>query len=183
MSNDETKPSPRKLGPAKSSAPVVPADLLTDLRALIEQARDATAHAVNSALVLLYWSIGDRVRRDILRDKRANYGKQILGTLAQELSTHYGRGYTYDNLTRMVMLAEVFPEGEIVGALSRQLGWSHFLLLLPIKDALKTRFLRRDVPRRAVERPHAPGEDRRDAVRANRPLEEARQARAVLAVV
>ena len=140
MSNDKKRPKSRKLAASKAAAPVVPADLLTDLRALIEQARDATARAVNSALVLLYWSIGDRIRRDILRDKRADYGKQILGTLSQELSTLYGRGYTYDNLTRMVMLAELFPESDIVGALSRQLGWSHFLLLLPLKESLKRDF-------------------------------------------
>ena len=54
MSNDKKRPTSRKLVASKSAAPVVPADLLTDLRALIEQARDATARAVNSALVLLY---------------------------------------------------------------------------------------------------------------------------------
>jgi predicted nuclease of restriction endonuclease-like (RecB) superfamily len=130
----------RKLVPVKSASLAVSADLLGDIRKLIEQARDATALAVNSALVLLYWSIGDRIRRDILKEKRADYGARILGTLSQELSSHYGKGYTYDNLTRMVRLAEVFADREIVGALSRQLGWSHFLLLLPIKDELKRQF-------------------------------------------
>ncbi len=96
--------------------------------------------AVNSALVLVYWSIGDRIRRDILKEKRADYGNRILGTLSQELSDHYGMGYTYDNLTRMLKLAEMYPDIEIVGALSRQLGWSHFLLLLPILEMLKRDF-------------------------------------------
>lgn len=124
----------------KSVAPAVPDKLLTDVRALIDRARDATARAVNSALVLLYWSVGDRIRRDILKEKRADYGNRILGTLSQELCAQYGRGFTYDNLTRMVKLAEVFPDREIVGALSRQLGWSHFVLLLPVKDDLRREF-------------------------------------------
>lgn len=71
--------------PAKSADSVVPTDLLTDLRVLIEQARDATARTVNSAIVLVYWNIGDRIRRDILRHKRASYGEQILPTLSAKL--------------------------------------------------------------------------------------------------
>jgi hypothetical protein len=56
------------------------------------------------------------------------------------VAAQYGEGFTYDNLTRKVKLAELFPDREIVGALSRELGWSHFLLLLPVKDALKREF-------------------------------------------
>jgi hypothetical protein len=56
------------------------------------------------------------------------------------LAGQYGQGFTYDNLTRMVKLAELFPEREIVGALSRELGWSHFVLLLPVKEDLKREF-------------------------------------------
>jgi hypothetical protein len=97
----------RKLVPVKKTAALVPGNLLADVRTLIEQARDATTRAVNSALVMLYWNIGDRIRRDILREKRAEYGKQILGTLSQELSADYGKGYTADNLSRMVKLAEL----------------------------------------------------------------------------
>ena len=140
MSNEKKKPASRKLVPTNAAVSVVPADLLTDVRALIEQARDATARTVNSALVLLYWSIGDCIRRDILQEKRADYGKQIVGALSRQLAAEYGKGFTDDNLFRMIQLAEVFPESEIVGALSRQLGWSHFLLLLPIKDGLKRDF-------------------------------------------
>src|SRR4051794_26500001 len=113
---------PRKLVASTAVTPATPGELLTDVRALIDQARDATARAVNSALVLLYWSVGDRIRRDILKEKRAGYGKQILGTLSQELGAQYGEGFTYDNLTRMVKLAEVFSDREAVGTLARQLG-------------------------------------------------------------
>jgi predicted nuclease of restriction endonuclease-like (RecB) superfamily len=128
------------LVPAKATIPAIPSDLLRDVRGLIEQARDVTARAVNSALVVLYWSVGDRIRRDILKEKRADYGKQIVGALSQQLTAEYGKGFTDDNLFRMIQLVEVFPDREIVGALSRQLGWSHFLLLLPLKNELKREF-------------------------------------------
>jgi len=130
----------RKLVTAKRVVLAVPVDLLTDVRTLIEQARDVAARAVNSALVLLYWQVGNRIRKDILKEQRAEYGKQILGTLSQELTADYGKGYTYDNLTRMVQLAEMFPEVQIVGTLSQQLGWSHFVEIIPLKDELKRDF-------------------------------------------
>jgi hypothetical protein len=50
--------------------------LLKDLRDLIEAARQ-----VNSAIVLLYWRAGKRIRQDILKEKRAEYGEQIVATL------------------------------------------------------------------------------------------------------
>jgi predicted nuclease of restriction endonuclease-like (RecB) superfamily len=126
--------------PLKAAALAVPPDLLTDVRSLIEQARDATARAVNSALVLLYWSIGDRIRHDILKEKRAEYGEQVVATLARRLTAEYGDGYSRYNLARMVKFAERFGDHEIVAALSQQLGWSHLVLLLPIDDALKRDF-------------------------------------------
>ena len=55
--------------------------LLGDVRALIEAAREQTARAVNSALVRLYWHIGTRIRQDILREKRAGYGEEIVATI------------------------------------------------------------------------------------------------------
>ncbi len=134
------RPAARQLVVRKPVPLLLPSDLFADVRSLIEQARNATAQVVNAALVLLYWSIGDRIRRDILQQKRAAYGKQILATLSQELTAEYGKGYTVDNLTRMVKLAELFADREILGALSQQLGWSHFVLLLPLKDQLQRDF-------------------------------------------
>ena len=55
--------------------------LLKDLRDLIEAARQDVARQVNSALVLLYWRAGKRIRQDILKEKRAEYGEQIVATL------------------------------------------------------------------------------------------------------
>jgi hypothetical protein len=73
--------------PRGRSSPVLPGRLLDDVRDLIRQAREATAQAVNSALVLLYWEVGRRIRQDILREQRAGYGEQIVPTLSAQLST------------------------------------------------------------------------------------------------
>ena len=54
---------------------IAPEVLLKDLRELIATARQDVARQVNSALVLLYWRIGQRIRQDILQEKRAEYGE------------------------------------------------------------------------------------------------------------
>jgi hypothetical protein len=50
------------------------------------------------------------------------------------LTAEYGKGFSDDNLFRKIQLTERFSDREIVGTLSQQLGWRHFLLLLPHKD-------------------------------------------------
>ncbi len=134
------KSTSRKLVPVEAAALAVPSDLLGDVRTLIEQARDVTARAVNAALVLLYWNIGGRIRRDILKEKRADYGEQIVAALSRQLTADFGNGYSRAALWRMIQFAEIFPDQQIVAALSRQLGWSHFVEIIPIKDPLKREF-------------------------------------------
>ena len=61
-------------------------DLHNDIRLLIEESRHAVAATVNAAMTMLYWRIGKRINEDILKGKRADYGKQIIATLSQQLS-------------------------------------------------------------------------------------------------
>ena len=114
--------------------------LFHDVRQLIEQARTHVASTANSTLTHLYWRIGDRVRRDVLADARASYGEQIVSTLSTQLSKVYGKGFAEKNLRRMVQFAEVFPDGDIVVSLIRQLSWTHFIALIPLKQPLEREF-------------------------------------------
>lgn len=114
--------------------------LLGDIRGLIEAAREQTARAVNSTLVVMYWQIGRRIREDVLQNERAEYGKEILSTLSKELKMDYGSGFSVPNLSRMLRFAETFPDEEIAQTLSAQLSWSHFVELIPIEDRLKRDF-------------------------------------------
>ena len=114
--------------------------LLSDIRGLIEQARQQVARTVNSAMVGLYWHIGTRIREDILHEQRAEYGEQIVPTLSAQLTMEYGRGFGRRNLFRMMQFAEFFPDEQIVSALSAQLGWSHFVEILSLDNPLKRDF-------------------------------------------
>ena len=109
-------------------------DLLTELSQLIEQSQQQVVAQVNSTLTLLFWHIGNRINNEILQNKRADYGKQIVSTLSTELKERYGRNFELGNLRRMIQFAEQFSDIEIVVTLSRQLSWSHFLVLIPLKS-------------------------------------------------
>ncbi len=91
-------------------------------------------------MTILYWQIGSRIRQDILKEKRAEYGKEIVVTVSRQLVSEFGEGFTDKNLRRMIQFAEAFPDMEIVVTLSRQLSWSHFVGILPIKDDLQRDF-------------------------------------------
>ena len=114
--------------------------LLADLRTLIDAGRTHVAQAVNVGLVLLYWGVGERIRREILREQRAAYGEEIVSTVSRQLTTDYGRGFSRFALSRMIKFAELFPDRKIVAALSQQLGWSHFIEIIPLDDPLKREF-------------------------------------------
>lgn len=116
------------------------ADLLADLRALIEQARKRVVQALDTGMVVLYWHVGNRIRREILGQRRAQYGAQIVVTLSRQLVSDYGNGFNEKNLHRMIQFAEVFPDEKIVVTLSRQLSWSHFLVVIPMQDELRRQF-------------------------------------------
>lgn len=122
--------------PARSAA----TGLLAEVRGLILAAREQVARAVDSGLVTLYWHIGRRIRQDILKEKRAEYGAKIVAALGRQLEMEFGRGFTAKNLHRMVQFAEVFPDEQIVAALRRQLGWTHFRMIIPMEDELKRDF-------------------------------------------
>lgn len=110
--------------------------LLTDIRQLIGEARKRVAYAINSELTLLYWRVGKRIRQDILKKKRARYGAEIVVTLSRQLVAEYGEGYNEKNLRRMIQFADYFPDDKNVVTWSRDLSWSHFVAILPVKDHL-----------------------------------------------
>jgi len=136
--NRNWRTKPGKSG--KSTLIAVSQSLIKDLRSMIEKSREGVAAALNRGMAALYWQIGNRIRKDILKEKRAEYGEQIVYALSRQLSREYGAGFSDKNLHNMVRFAEVFPDFEIVYALSRQLGWTHFRRVIYLKDQLARDF-------------------------------------------
>ena len=108
--------------------------LFNDISALIEEnRRKIFAHASGST-ILLFWNIGRRINNDILENKRADYGKQIVPRVAAQLSEKYGKSFEVRNLRRMMQFAEQFCDFEIVSPMATQLSWSHIIEILPLKN-------------------------------------------------
>ena len=68
---------------------IVSAELLGDLRKIIDTARSHVAATANYELTAMYWHIGDRINRDVLNNERAEYGQQIVSTLSTQLQQEY----------------------------------------------------------------------------------------------
>ncbi len=114
--------------------------LITDISKLIDEAKVRVAREYNIAQVQLCWLIGRRIDEEILQFKRAQYGDQIIAHIAVQLTAQYGRGYSRPNLFRMLKFSKFFSDLQIVSTLSRQLCWSHFVLLCSLDDSLKRDF-------------------------------------------
>lgn len=142
------KPPPKQKALARSTFTAKPStaptarhdELLAEVRSLILDARQQTARMVNAGLTLLYWQVGDRIRREVLRQKRAGYGEQIVSALGRQLEREFGRGFSEKSLRHMIHFAEAFPEVQIVSALLRELSWTHFRTIIYLKDALQRDF-------------------------------------------
>ena len=140
--------------------------LHAELRKLIAASRQRLSAVVNAELSRLYWTVGQRLTSEVLSGERARYGAQLMVKLGERLAAEFGRGFEAKNLRRMVQFVQAFPEPEKVASLMRQLSWTHFLQLLPMKteparwfyaqqcitEHWSVRELRRQIDRKAFER-------------------------------
>jgi len=132
---------PQKNRMEKGTSIKAPETLMNDLRQIIDHARRQVASSVNSELTLMYWHVGERINRDILKYHRAEYGKQVVSVVARRLQEEYGnKGFEERTIRRMVQFASLFPDINILTQLVTKLSWTHFLLVLPLKDELQCEF-------------------------------------------
>lgn len=115
-------------------------NLFDDLKNLIEQTKKNVAVQVNSSLTLLYWTIGKKINDDILQNKRADYGKEIVYSLSAQLVQEFGRGYAKRNLADMIKFSQIFCDFSILQALSAKFTWTHFKTFIYIEDSIKRDF-------------------------------------------
>lgn len=114
--------------------------LFSDVCEIIESSRHRIANYVNTEVCMTYWQVGTRIKEDVLFNKRAEYGKQVLKNLSKRLNVRYGKGWGYKTLQHCVRAAYTFSEDEIVYATRRQLYWSHLRSIMYLKDELARQF-------------------------------------------
>ena len=87
--------------------------LYTDVCELIDNTRQRTAVIANTELCMMHWQIGKRINDDVLCNKRAEYGKQIVKNLAEKLTEKYGKGWSDRKLIHCIRAANTFSESPV----------------------------------------------------------------------
>ncbi len=87
--------------------------LFASIKELIEQSRQQVAVAVNAEITLLYWKVGKHINDEVLDNERAEYGKQVVASVAQQLTTSYGKGWGEKQLRQCMQFAQAFADEQI----------------------------------------------------------------------
>ncbi|BBI54826.1 hypothetical protein HORIV_72470 [Vreelandella olivaria] len=113
-------------------SPIAFSCLVSAITQQIEQARGQVRQAVNTAMVQSYWEMGRLiVEHEQQGNRRAEYGKQQLQQLSQQLTERLGKGFNVTNLRNMRQFYQAFPIRETV---SLKLSWSHYNLLSKVEN-------------------------------------------------
>lgn len=147
-----TKPRAYVLG-KKQRKPVVPPSggnghplskvekkLFSDLYELINAAKRRVAVTANSEIIMLYWHVGRRIKQDVLKNKRAAYGEELVKKASAFLTAQFGSGWGFQTVRHCVRSAYTFTEEQIVYAVRTQLSWTHLRSVMSIGDELKREF-------------------------------------------
>ena len=132
---------------------------------IVENEANKKANALrdNSSTLITYWNIGKLIVEAQGGEKRAKYGDNLISEWGKKLSEKYGKNYGVRTLQRMRQLFLLFPKAS---TLWTKLNWSHYKLILPIKNEnernyyinqvilnnLSVRELRREIKNKAFDR-------------------------------
>jgi predicted nuclease of restriction endonuclease-like (RecB) superfamily len=107
--------------------------LLAQLRDVIREGRQHALRAVDVVQVRTCWTVGRHiVEFEQGGAARAEYGKNLLESLASRLTAEFGRGFDASNLYKMSLFYRLFPN---LDALRPELSWTHYRTLLRVEDA------------------------------------------------
>ena len=103
-----------------------------NIKTILQQARDTAYKQVNFIMVEAYWHIGQQIVEEEQKgEDRAKYGSYLVKELSDRLTADFGKGFGKRNIYNMKKFYLAFPK---VQALSAQLTWSHYVLLLRVEN-------------------------------------------------
>lgn len=127
-------------------------ELFQQVVALLQDARQQVLRTVNSTMTYTYFEIGRMIVQEEQNGKeRAEYGKQILKGLSEQLTNEFGKGFSVDNLQNMRKLYLMYSNYETLSSISSKeelsvvtlnfmLTWSHYIFLMNIDDSRERKF-------------------------------------------
>ena len=107
--------------------------VINEVKRIIEESKKKVVSYVNTTLLFTYWNIGKLIVEYQGGEGRAKYGDKLIERLSIELTKEYGSGFTKSNLKRMKQFYSCFEKG---ATLSHQLSWSHYVLIITVKNPL-----------------------------------------------
>ena len=105
------------------------------IRLHLANARTKVINAITVAMVQAYWEIGREITEAV--GDRAEYGKQLLLFLSEQLTIEFGKGFTVANLRNMRQFYKTFPNRY---ALRSELTWTHYRLLMRVEESSRRDF-------------------------------------------
>ena len=117
------------------SVNAITSDYVGDAVSIVESCRNQAYHVINTSLVRRNWLLGRRISIEMLKGRdRADYGKQIVEVLSNNLTDKFGRGFSKSNLYSFLKFYECFPDifQTPSGESSVTLTWSHYQVLLNV---------------------------------------------------
>lgn len=115
--------------------PMIPTGVVDDVKLIVERGLREAYRSVNTVSIMTYWNVGKRIVEEEQHGaSRAEYGKQVLKDLAQELVPLYGSSYSERNLYSMRQFFLYFKDLEILNSRVQNLSWTHYRMLLRVPD-------------------------------------------------
>ena len=84
--------------------------LFHDACQIVEQAQETAYRQVNETLIKRNWLLGLRIQHEVLNDKRAEYGEQVVRNLSKNLTDRYGKGFRLANLYHFIAFYNYHPD-------------------------------------------------------------------------
>jgi predicted nuclease of restriction endonuclease-like (RecB) superfamily len=143
--------------------------LFQQVVALLQNARQQVLRTVNSTMTYTYFEIGRMIVEEEQNGKdKAEYGKQVLKGLSEQLTKEFGKGFSVDNLQNMRRFYLTYSNYETLSSISENLNqklnvlldvsnmdeknevpklilnfnlsWSHYIFLIQIDDSKERKF-------------------------------------------
>ena len=125
-------------------------DCVSDIRAIIAEARRSVVRHVNSTMTLAYWLIGRRlVVEEQKGGRRAAYGEHLLERISRELTAEFGRGFAEPQIRNCRLFYQAYPtESAIRYALRIKLSWTHHRAIMRVGDPKAREYYLREASER-----------------------------------
>ncbi|MFH1714595.1 MAG: DUF1016 N-terminal domain-containing protein [Elusimicrobiota bacterium] len=126
------------VAPIKTKMPSTYISLLSNLKERIRHERLRVVLASNSALVMLYWDIGQCILK---KQKEEGWGAKVIDRLSTDLTREFPdmKGFSPRNLKYMRSFAAAWENRTFVQQLAAQIPWFHNCILIDRISSRKER--------------------------------------------